>query len=252
MKKTILSLATGALILHSSFSIAGSWSYEGNTGPDYWGYINNGEFATCATGTEQSPIDLGKKAVDVDSLSKLKHQFNLTDLTVVNNGHTVQVNVDNGSTTQTEFGAQRLLQFHFHTPSENTVDGKAYPLEAHFVHASDEGVLSVVGVFYKEGKENPALAKILATAPHHKGTATSADQTLDINSVLGTKATQEYYRFSGSLTTPPCTEGVRWYVSQDIQSASAEQIAEFNALFHGGNARPVQPLNHRVLSETDD
>lgn len=252
MKKTIIAITTSALLCQSSFLLAESWSYEGQTGPGYWGYLNNGEFATCANGLEQSPVDLDNHATEDDDLNELKHEFNPTELTVVNNGHTVQVNVDNGSATKTEFGEQRLLQFHFHTPSENTVGGEQYPLEAHFVHVDGNGVLSVVGVFYKEGKPNSALQKILATVPDHKGTATSAGQAIDINKVLGAKATEEYYRFKGSLTTPPCTEGVRWYVSQDIQTASSEQIAQFNELFHGNNARPTQPLNGRRLTKSDD
>ena len=252
--KTLKSIVVATGLALSISAIAGGsvhWSYEGETGPEFWGDLSH-DFETCKTGLEQSPIDLGEFADEDDDLPTLKHKFNPTPLTVVNNGHTVQVNVDNGSKTVTEFGAQRLLQYHFHSPSENTVDGQSYPLEAHFVHINDDGTLSVVGVFYKEGEENQALAKILHTAPDHEGSASAEGETIDGNDVLGKGRSGRYYRFAGSLTTPPCTEGVRWYVSQKVQQVSAEQIEEFQHLFHGGNARPVQPLNNRTLFTTED
>ncbi|WP_444996408.1 carbonic anhydrase [Aliikangiella sp. IMCC44359] len=245
-----LKRALSCAALFASLNIcAAEWSYKGNTGPKFWGDLSP-EYTACKSGVEQSPIDLGTFAQTDKSLTKLKHQFKPVPLTVVNNGHTIQVNTDKNSFTKTEFGKQKLLQFHFHSPSENTLNGKHFPLEVHFVHTDDKGILSVVGVFYKEGDKNPALAKILNVAPDHKGTNSSEGNMIDPNNVLGSKKTKTYFRFSGSLTTPPCTEGVRWYVSKNIQSVSAAQIGKFKHLFHGGNSRPVQKLNARTLRTT--
>lgn len=246
-RKTILSLS---LIMGAAASnvFAADWSYEGDTGPEHWAELSE-EFVACGAGLEQSPIDLGGYVEGDDSLKKLKHKFRPSDLTVVNNGHTVVVNVDNGSFTKTENGRQPLLQYHFHAPSENTLNGVAYPLEVHFVHLTEAGKISVVGVFYEEGEENESLGRILDVAPEHIGEASVSGEKIDGNDVLGGKKTKEYYRFAGSLTTPPCTEGVNWYVSKDIQTASAEQIEAFSHLFHGNNARPIQPINTRVLRE---
>ncbi|WP_444996795.1 carbonic anhydrase [Aliikangiella sp. IMCC44359] len=253
MKKIKHSFSIVALLASMSIGASGDieWSYSGDTGPEYWGDLSP-EFSQCKNGIEQSPIDLGYFAEENESLRTLKHKFRSVPLTVVNNGHTIQVNTNRDSFTKTELGKQRLLQFHFHSPSENTLDGKQFPLEAHFVHINDEGSLSVVGIFYEEGKKNRALAKILNTAPKHKGTNTKEKYKINPNKVLGARKTEEYFRFAGSLTTPPCTEGVNWYISKNIQSLSAEQIEKFEHLFHGGNARPVQNINDRKLYTTEN
>lgn len=245
--KNVLHLSLAASLIYSGMSIAGAaeWSYSGDTGPEHWGDLSPA-YSACKLGQEQSPIDL-VNASDNEELPALKHKFEDVPLSVVNNGHTIQVNVNNGSFTKSERGKQRLLQFHFHSPSEHTLNGQAYPLEAHFVHVDDAGVLSVVGVFFKQGDKNKALQSILDIAPDHKGEASAEGKTIDPNDVLGRNKTKRYFRLQGSLTTPPCTEGVNWYVSTKIQSLSAEQLSKFESLFHGGNARPVQPLNERTL-----
>tara|TARA_R110001592_G_scaffold64165_1_gene196967 strand:+ start:6150 stop:6893 length:744 start_codon:yes stop_codon:yes gene_type:complete len=246
--KNTYKFATAAIAVMLSFGAnAESWSYDD---PSVWGDIHG--YETCGTGTEQSPIDLDlSSSVEDDDLEKLKHKFNSVPLNVINNGHTVQINTDARSYTKTELGKQRLLQFHFHSPSENTLNGEHFPLEAHFVHINDDGALSVVGIFFEEGDSNSTLQEILEASPHTVGTNESG-HSIDPNDVLGGKKTSEYFRFSGSLTTPPCTEGVNWYVSQDTQSVSSFQVEEFVELFHGGNSRPVQPLNARTLRTTED
>ena len=247
-KLSIYFIALLAPTLCSASSV--EWGYSGATGPEYWGDLSPA-FIACKTGLEQSPIDLVDETQEDNALINLKSSFSSVPLTVVNNGHTIQVNTQNGNFTKTERGNQRLLQFHFHSPSENTHDGQSFPLEAHFVHIDDTGVLSVIGAFFELGNEHQALKKILNIAPDHKGEASADDKFINPNSVLGGRKTKEYFNFKGSLTTPPCTEGVNWYVSKRIQTLSSSQLEKFQHLFHGGNARPVQPLNTRQLLERD-
>lgn len=161
--------------------------------------------------------------------------------------------MDNGSILKTEKGSQRLLQFHFHSPSEHTVDGQSFPLEVHFVHVNDAGQLSVLGVLFEEGDANTAFADILANAPASKGSHTAAGKYLKPGVFLPEgDEVESFYRLMGSLTTPPCSEGVNWYVSDARLTVSHEQAEAFQQLFHGGNARPVQPLHERVLKFRHD
>ncbi|MET1254067.1 carbonic anhydrase [Aliikangiella maris] len=240
----------GCLVLTGLFAQtmnAGSgaaWSYSGETGPEHWGDLSPA-YAKCKTGREQSPVDLNAAWIDDENELTLKSRFKPVPLTVVNNGHTVQVNIDNESYTKTERGRQRLLQFHFHSLSEHTINGQSFPLEAHFVHIDDDGVLSVLGVLFSLGDENETLKSILAIAPKHKGEATAKGVELNPKRLLGSSETESYYRLQGSLTTPPCSEEVNWYVSTEIQQLSSSQFKQFQKLFHGGNARPVQPLFER-------
>jgi len=168
----------------------------------------------------------------------------------LNNGHTLEVEYEDGSSIDIGGNNYRLLQFHLHTPSEHNKESSAYPMEAHFVHVSTSGELAVVGVFIKEGSYNKELASILDNAPASKGTVAVHGE--EINAVdLLPEETDEYYHYSGSLTTPPCSEGVKWYVMDEKIEASSEQIARFQGFFNI-NARPIQPTNGRVITEHDD
>ncbi len=218
------------------------WSYEGERGADRWGQIDE-KFALCETGIMQSPIDLGK----ANGLGKLNvsTSYKAAPLTILNNGHTVQVNFPSGSTLSSGDAEFDLLQVHFHTPAEHSTDGKRYPLSAHFVHSDSSGKLAVLGVMFQKGSENSELKKLLNAAPMEKQDAqTIADVSIDPNLLLPEKT--GVYRYMGSLTTPPCSEGVNWHVIQQPMQASAGQIEAFTKIM-GDNARPVKLLNGRLL-----
>ncbi|XZG69877.1 carbonic anhydrase [Chitinibacteraceae bacterium HSL-7] len=242
---------TLALTLASAATFAGTgWSYEGETGPAHWGDLSPA-YAACKTGLEQSPVDLGAAREGIDQ-PEIKLNYKPQNLTVKNNGHAVQVDFDNSSKLKVGKDSYRLLQFHFHTGSEHTVNGRQYPLEAHFVHINDAGQLAVFGVMFEEGEANSELAKIIPHVPAEKGEVVVEGKKLNALKLIGDDSAEEYYTYSGSLTTPPCSEGVRWMVSEEVQTASAEQIEVLKHAVHGNNARPVQPLNARSLLLSDD
>jgi carbonic anhydrase len=174
---------------------------------------------------------------------KIAHHEHVTD--ILDNGHTLQVTVDEGSTLTTERGAYALKQFHFHAPSEHTVDGKAFPLEVHFVHQSASGAFAVLSVFVEEGPENANFRTLIANLPAAKGEAIFRPEVrLDL--ALQLPADSASYRYLGSFTTPPCTEDVEWLVLRGTAKASGAQIATFvDRLNH--NNRPLQPLNGRAI-----
>jgi carbonic anhydrase len=246
VKIRIVVLAALTLIVSPVWSA--EWNYnlsDDHYGPNAWGTIDG--FETCGSGMKQSPIDLD--ATESKRSTNLEFDYEKTDLTVVNNGHTIQVNVNNDSALEVGKRSYRLLQFHFHTPSEHAVKGYQYPMEAHFVHINDNGVLAVVGVFIKQGSHNDDLQLILDNAPHDVGENVTDDSIKPqdlISSKLG------YLRYSGSLTTPPCSEGVRWHVLEGEIEASYEQIEAFEVLLHHGNARSLQELNGRKIKYYKD
>jgi carbonic anhydrase len=191
----------------------------------------------------QSPIDLADANARADVSVFTTYQPG--PLTVLNNGHTVQANFAKGSKLTSGTMQFDLLQVHFHTPSEEVMHGKQYPMVAHFVHADADGKLAVLGVLFEIGEANTELAKIVAAAPATKtGPATVAGKTLDPNGMLPDDL--DVFRFQGSLTTPPCSEGVNWHVAKDSVSMSAEQLKALGGIM-GDNARPVQDLNGRLL-----
>jgi len=217
------------------------WTYHGEEGPEHWGELSP-DFHTCSIGTQQSPIDLtGPVRVSQDGLTVNWQPLPLDH--VVNNGHTIQVNCPPGSTIQAGGRSYTLLQFHFHHPSEHKLAGRAFPLEVHFVHRSEAGDLAVLGVFFTEGAENATLAPIWAAMPHQAG---EADGHATVNPAALLPAAHDHFHYAGSLTTPPCSETVSWYVLRQPVEASAAQIGAFAALFDN-NARPTQPVNRRFL-----
>ncbi|HHH35290.1 MAG TPA: carbonic anhydrase family protein [Gammaproteobacteria bacterium] len=218
------------------------WGYEGPGAPYYWGDLK-AEFATCKTGRSQSPIDIS--AVVVTSLPPIRIDYQATPLEIVNNGHAIQVNYQSGSAITVGGKRFNLLQFHFHSPSEHTIGGKAYPMVAHLVHKADDGQLGVIGVMIKEGKANPLIERLWAHLPETAGTShTLPEEMINVAELLPSDLT--YFNYSGSLTTPPCTEGVHWMVLASPVEASAEQIARFRTLY-SNDARPVQPVNGRTI-----
>jgi len=239
----------GSLFIASSL-LAGShsthWGYTGHEGPSNWGDLDS-KYSMCKAGSSQSPINIAKKViVDADDLQKIGFDYKTGAQSVVNNGHTIQVNVKDGSSINVDGIEFSLKQFHFHTPSENQIEGQNFPLEAHFVHASKDGKLAVVAVMFEDGKENPIIKKIWNKMPHKAGNSAGCGLSSKvINDIL--PKDKDYYRFSGSLTTPPCSEGVRWLVMKNYSHISAAQTKEFLELFHHANNRPVQPINARKV-----
>ena len=220
------------------------WTYGGQTGPSHWGDLDK-ENAPCKLGKEQSPIDI--KGAQKADLEPIVFAYAPSPAEIVNNGHTVQVNVANGGAIRVGAAEYKLVQFHFHAPSEELVNGKAHAMVAHLVHKNADGKLAVVAVEISSGKESAALKPILDAMPAKVGATKAISEGFNVASILPTG--RGYYTFTGSLTTPPCSEGVRWYVLKDAVEISAAQLAAFKKLYPM-NARPVQPLNGRSLQET--
>ena len=241
MKRILL---TPMLLSMMNLAAAGGthWGYTGHEAPEHWGELNI-EYSLCATGVNQSPVDLS--GFTQAELKPLSIQYKAGGQEVVNNGHTIQVNYAPGSTLNVEGHVYELKQFHFHTPSENTIEGKFYPMEMHLVHVDKEGNIAVIGVMFFEGEMNNELAKAWSVMPKdHDKTATAAS-TIDANALLPKR--HDYYRFNGSLTTPPCTEGVTWVVMKEPVTVSSAQVEAFAEVMHHPNNRPVQPLNARTV-----
>lgn len=219
-----------------------AYGYGVDNGPEKWGQLSDGH-GLCERGDMQSPIDLA--GANARANVKIAVDYQAGPLTVSNKGLTVQADFAPGSAMTSGGTTFKLIQIHFHTPSEHAIAGKRYPLAGHFVHASDDGRLAVLGVMFQLGAANPALAKILAGTPAKKSDPLAvAGQMIDPNEML--PAGRAVYRYMGSLTTPPCSEGVNWHVLKDPITASAKQIAAFGKLM-GDNARPVRALNNRLV-----
>ncbi|MGF1562138.1 MAG: carbonic anhydrase [Geminicoccaceae bacterium] len=241
----VTGLVAAALLLSVSVyaSEGVEWGYEGDVAPQAWGDLSP-EFEVCARGVQQSPINLGETAVAADITGAQIAWQSVPLGSIVNNGHTIQVNADTDGSSLA-FGDTRydLKQFHFHHGSEHTLDGEQFPLEIHFVHAAESGDLAVIGVFVAEGEENPALAAIFSAMPTEKGEA-SGDGGIDPNELL--PADIGFYRYKGSLTTPPCSQIVEWQVFAEPIQASAAQIEQF-AKMYPNNFRPVQNADRRFV-----
>jgi len=237
--KALTGLALCPLCAPSGFAAEGThWTYSG---PDKWSDVD-AESKVCSVGSQQSPIDIigSIKA----QLPPLRISWGKNADTIVNNGHTIQLNAGQGNTLSFGSGPYRLLQFHFHHPSEHLIRGKSFPMEVHFVHAHASGALAVVGALMVAGKPNRVFSKIVTTMPTHEGEAVKADPTINPNGLL--PARLAYYRYPGSLTTPPCSETVEWLLLTDpIQVADAD-IASFAKLY-AMNARPAQNANRRTV-----
>ncbi len=255
--KILAGAAIGALTA-SAAAIGASgnvhWTYHGDDGPESWGVLkdNSGHtaFPTCAVGQMQSPVDISGVGTEEDGQS-IDFDYQATPLVVKNNGHTIQVDYSAGSSMSIGGDTYKLLQFHFHTPSEHTVMGEPYPMEGHLVHARGEGdalELAVVGFLIEEGDHNDALQSIWNVMPATEGKVEAESVMIDASDLLpDDDAGEEYYAYAGSLTTPPCSEGVRWQVLEKPIEASEAQIAAFQEIFVL-NARPVQDLNGREIS----
>lgn len=227
------------------------WHYEGAEGPENWGKLSPA-FAACAEGRRQSPIDIAKPTRG--ATAELKTTFPPAELRIahhdhiadgINNGHTIQINYAGADTLTLGGTSYQLVQYHFHSPSEHTVDGKHFPMEMHMVHQSADGKLAVVGVLIAEGAHNQAFAPVWGNLPAQKGVETHYPAVkVDVDALLPTARTT--YRYDGSLTTPPCSEGVNWIIMTTPIQLSSEQVGAFTRLIKGNN-RPVQALNGRTI-----
>jgi carbonic anhydrase len=232
------------------------WSYEGESGPATWGNLSP-VYAFCKDGRHQSPVDIVKTAVKENpdwamnystTSMHITHTEHMED--IVDNGHTIQVNVDDGNTMTYGDKTYTLKQFHFHTPSEHTINGQHQPMEMHMVHQTEDGNLAVVSVLFKEGKSpNPVFTKLVENLPNTKGESKHvADAHLELD--LHLPKDNSAYHYTGSLTTPPCSENVQWVVLREMLTLSRDQIEAFSSRI-GPNNRPVQPLNDRLIDGDD-
>ncbi|MBB6444232.1 carbonic anhydrase [Bacillus benzoevorans] len=215
------------------------WSYEGETGPPYWGQLDP-SFASCEKGREQSPIPIesslkeGQKELDA-----IKGQYQPAAVMLLNTGHAIQADVTApNNKIRIDGKVYNLLQFHFHNPSEHKINGKQYPMEIHFVHQDEHQRIVVLGVMIEEGKENGEISALLKNLDHDR------KMTIDIKKLIPSQS--RVFQYNGSLTTPPCTEGVKWVVLNTPLELSQEQIHAFGE-FYQNNNRPLQPLHKREI-----
>ena len=233
------------------------WGYLENDGPSTWATLSS-KYMLCGGGSHQSPIDI----IDLDSASEVSFEINYESTTVhishnenmddiIDNGHTIQLDIDNGSSFTLKGETYHLKQFHFHTPSEHTLNGKHYPMEMHFVHQADDGRLAVIGVFVEEGEvANENIQLVIDNLPESKGEMIHLeDLNIALNVVI--PPTEETYHYSGSLTTPPCSEDVEWLVLKNPISTIKEHITSIHNKISKNN-RPTQNLNDRGVSKVID
>jgi carbonic anhydrase len=228
------------------------WSYEGATGPEHWGEL----FPTCASTptSKQSPVDISRK--DLTQSRKIKApvlDYERAAFTVHDTGATIEATPVNIGANAITLGGKRfvLQQFHVHAPSEHTIDGKPAAMEMHLVHKSADGELAALGVLFELGRENTALADFFDSIPASAAaTSSTAPQSVQINPAHLVPAWSDLVRYDGSLTTPPCGEGVIWSVYERPRMISKAQLDAFTAV-HPQNSRPVQPVNGRDLFEVD-
>jgi carbonic anhydrase len=224
------------------------WSYQGSTGPANWATLEH-EYATCGTGKTQSPIDIEDAVAKKGDLPAIAFDYKPSPLKVTDNGHTIQVTYAPGSSITVQGKQYELVQFHFHKPSEEKINGKAYDMVAHLVHRDRDGNLAVVAVLLDTGGVNKLVQTVFDHLPSKKDKETEV-KGVEVNAADLLPANQSaYYTFTGSLTTPPCSEGVTWFVLKTPTSISKAELTHFGHLYPM-NARPTQPLNGREIRAT--
>ncbi len=241
---TLLSTAVVFTLLSSSVNASekAHWGYTGHGSPEKWAELSP-DNKMCAIGKNQTPINV-TTSLDAD-LEAIKPIYTTASSTILNNGHTIQVNIEAGSKLTVDSIDFELKQFHFHTPSENHIDGKSFPLEAHFVHLDKDGNIAVLALMFEEGAENLNLAKIWSKMPLKANEKSELKLESIAFSLL--PENKDYYRFSGSLTAPPCTEGVRWLVLKTPATISKAQVKKFLDIMKTPNNRPIQATNARII-----
>jgi len=219
------------------------WRYGGVENPSQWGELSN-DFTLCESGRDQSPINIKVKEAVEGTPAKIDFDYKPSTLVVVNNGHTIQVNYAEGSTATINGQKYALLQFHFHTPSEHEINDKAFAMELHLVHRNETGKLAVVGVMLTEGKANALIQEVWKNIPATGKTNTVSDRMINALSLL--PSSKSYFSYDGSLTTPPCSEGVQWNILVEPTTISEAQIETFEQIYQV-DARPIQPSNRRTV-----
>ncbi len=217
------------------------WAYDGDGGPDNWAHLKP-EFAACSNGKRQSPIDI-RDGISVQ-LDPVQFDYKPSSFRVIDTGHTVQVNVGTGNSIEVQDKRFELLQFHFHRPSEERINGRQFDMVAHLVHKDLEGRLAVVAVLLDRGSVQPIVQSVWNNLPLEKGDEVVARGSIDLSALL--PVDRRYFTYMGSLTTPPCSEGVLWMVMQNPVSMSPEQISIFSRLYPM-NARPIQSAGGRLI-----
>ncbi|MBK5344664.1 carbonic anhydrase family protein [Pseudomonas sp. TH49] len=245
--RCLLMLSSLYIPIFSVNASEGHWTYNGEHGPDHWGALGN---SLCASGTQQSPINIEINQVLLHKIisSNLALHYGKTALKLQNNGHTIQANVGEGEKINFQGTEYQLMQFHFHTPSEHQINHLSFPMEMHLVHQDQNGQLLVVGLMIKEGNKNIELASLWSNLPRKDSEeiTLSAEAAPDLNKLIPLESHHLYYK--GSLTTPPCTEGVQWVLFEQPIEMSKSQIKKFRELF-SQNHRPAQPINEREVDE---
>ena len=230
---------------HAVDAQAAHWSYDGTGGPETWGQLKP-EFATCASGSRQSPIDI-RSGVKVD-LEPIQFDYRPTGFSVIDNGHTIQVNLGGGNSIEVQGRRFELLQFHFHRPSEERVNGRQFDMVVHLVHKDPQGKLAVVAVLLDRGSAQPLVQTVWNNLPLERGVEQPVRTELDMNHLL--PADRRYFTYMGSLTTPPCSEGVLWLVLQQPMPVATEQVNVFSRLYPM-NARPIQQASGRLIKQSN-
>jgi carbonic anhydrase len=236
MSKIVRSFSLAALLLVAAPAGAQEFGYSGEIGPEHWGELSPA-WDACASGQEQSPVDLAHRRIPVRRAQRLALSYGETEGEIFDNGHTIEVETEGDNTLELDGEIFELLQFHFHTPSEHVVAGRGYDMELHLVHRSEEGRLAVLGVFLKRGATSGALAPIFEQLPETVGPHTPLAEPFEPRELLPDSL--RHRRYLGSLTTPPCSEGVYWMVLTEPITISDEHMARFDQIVRF-NARPAQ------------
>jgi carbonic anhydrase len=231
-------------VLPATAQEAPHWEYTGPHGPAHWGSLE--AFKACQVGRRQAPIDI--RAARATKLPALSFSYQPSPLRLVDNGHTIQVIYAPGSFIVVGDRRYELQQFHFHHPAEEKVNGRSYPLDVHLVHQDADGKLAVVALRLTEGKASDFVARLWRYLPSERGVEI-APEGVSIDAARFLPAARGYFTFTGSLTTPPCTEDVTWFVLKTPVQISRSQVAAF-AKRYPNNARPTQPLNGRAVQMT--
>jgi carbonic anhydrase len=222
-----------------------TWDYGEALGPSHWGDLAN-EFKTCKTGHRQSPIDI-RDAKKIE-LPQIRFEYRLSPLNIVDNGHTIMVNYANGSFMSVGKKKYALKQFHFHKPSEEKIDGRSFGMSVHLVHSDRNGKLAVVAVLIQQEQDNSFVRELWKHLPKTKDREEQLQNVqINVSSIL--PSDRSYYTFSGSLTTPPCSEDVAWFVLKHPVTFSADEIERFSQRYPN-NARPTQPVYDRIVLES--
>jgi carbonic anhydrase len=225
--------------------ISNVWSYEGELGPANWGKINPA-WAKCGDGNRQSPIDI-RDGMKVE-LEQITFDYHPSSFNVTDNGKTVQVMVGSGNFITVNNRTYELIQFHFHRPSEERINGKGYEMVVHLVHKDGEGRIAMLALLLERGKPQPVIQTVWNNLPLEKFDTMAPAIALDPLDLL--PARRDYFTFMGSMTTPPCQEGVLWLVMKEPVQASPAQMALFSRLYPL-NARPTQPSSGRIIKESN-